>query len=113
LGEACLAASRRIVVQATLGEASFVRAAVPTPTAAVTFEIEGPGVIIAVDSGSQTQEAFRGSTRKAYGGLVFAIVQATGPGAITVTATSEGLSPGTATIEATEGSFVPCGGTCD
>ena len=96
-----------------LDDASFVKAAVPNATAAVTFAIAGPGVIVAVDSGSQTQESFRGDTRKAYGGLAFAIVQATGPGTITVTATSTGLTPGSATIEATEGSFVPCGGTCD
>ena len=96
-----------------LDDASFVRAAVPTATAAVTFAIAGPGAIIAVDSGSQMQESFRGNTRNAYGGLAFAIVQATGPGTITVSATSPGLTAATATIEATEGRFVPCGGTCD
>jgi beta-galactosidase len=96
-----------------LNDAAFVKAAVPTATAAVSFAISGPGTIIAVDSGSQTQESFRGNTRNAYGGLAFAIVQATGPGTITVTATSSGLTAGTATIQAVEGAFVPCSGSCD
>lgn len=96
-----------------LNDVAYVKAAVPTATAAVTFAISGPGTIIAVDSGSQSQESFRGNTRNAHGGLAFAIVQATGPGAITVTANSAGLTAGTATIQATEGAFVPCSGACD
>lgn len=96
-----------------LNDAAFVKAAVPNATAAVTFAVTGPGAIVAVDSGSQNQESFRGNTRKAFGGLAFAIVQATGPGTITVTASSSGLSAGSATIQATEGPFVPCSGACD
>jgi len=38
------------------------------------------GAIVAVDSGSMTQEKFRGNTRNASGNLAFAIVQATGDG---------------------------------
>jgi beta-galactosidase len=93
-------------------DVSFVKAEV-SGTAAVTFAITGPGTIVAVDSGSMTQESFRGTTRNAFGGVAYAIVQATGAGAITVTATSSGLTAGTATITATEGTFVPCSGTCD
>jgi beta-galactosidase len=96
-----------------LNDAAFVKAAVPTATAPVTFSITGPGVIIAVDSGSQTQETFRGNTRNAYGGLAFAIVQATAPGSITVSATSAGLTSASVTIQASEGAFVPCSGSCD
>jgi beta-galactosidase len=96
-----------------LNDVVFVMAAVPTVTAPVTFSITGPGTIIAVDSGSQTQETFRGNTRNASGNLAFAIVQATGTGTITVTATSAGLTAGTTTIQATAGAFVPCSGTCD
>jgi beta-galactosidase len=96
-----------------LNDVSFVKAAVPTATAPVTFSITGPGTIIAVDSGSNTQESFRGDTRNAFGNLAFAIVQATGPGSITVTAKSAGLTDGTATITATDGPFIPCSGTCD
>jgi beta-galactosidase len=93
-------------------DVSFVKAEV-SGTAAVTFAITGPGTIIAVDSGSMTQESFRGNTRNAFSGVAYAIVQATGAGTITVTATSSGLTAGTATITATEGTFVPCSGTCD
>jgi beta-galactosidase len=96
-----------------LNDAAFVKAAVSDATAPVTFAVSGPGVIIAVDSGSQKQETFRGSTRKAFGGLAFAIVQATGAGTITITATASGLTAGSATIQATEGTFVPCSGSCD
>jgi beta-galactosidase len=96
-----------------LNDASFVQAAVPTATAAVTFSLTGPGTIVAVDSASQTQETFRGNTRNAYGNLAYAIVQATGPGTITVTSKSAGLTDGTATIQAADGAFVPCSGTCD
>ncbi len=96
-----------------LNDVAYVKAAVPTATAPVTFAVAGPGAIVAVDSGSMTQESFRGTTRNAYGGLAFAIVQATGVGTITVTATSSGLTAGTATIQATDGVFVPCSGSCD
>ena len=66
----------------------------------------------------RVKDAFSAATAtlllaQSYGGPAFAIVQATGPGTITVTATSPGLTAGTAMIEAADGSFVPCGGTCD
>jgi len=95
-----------------LNDVSFVKAAVSTDTA-VTFSIAGPGTIVAVDSGSMTQETFRGNTRSTSGGLAFAIVQATGAGTITVTAKASGLTDGTATITASDGAFTPCAGTCD
>jgi hypothetical protein len=56
---------------------------------------------------------FRGNVRNAYAGLAFAIVQATGTGTITVTASASGLTSGSATVQATAGTFVPCSGTCD
>ena len=96
-----------------LNDVAFVRAAVPTATAPVTFSLTGPGTLVAVDSGSMTQETFRGDTRNAFGNLAYAIIQATGSGAITVTAKSAGLTDGTATITATEATFAPCAGTCD
>jgi beta-galactosidase len=95
-----------------LSDISFVKAEVSTDTA-VTFAITGPGTIVAVDSGSQTQETFRGNTRSTNGGAAYALVQATGAGTITVTASATGLTDGTATITATEGTWVPCSGTCD
>jgi len=95
-----------------LNDVSFVKAAVSSDTA-VTFAITGPGTILAVDSGSSQQQTFRGNTRTSTGGLAFAIVQATGPGTITVTASATGLTAGSATITATDGTWVPCSGTCD
>jgi beta-galactosidase len=93
-------------------DVSFVKAVVSSDTS-VTFAITGPGTIVAVDSGSQTQESFRGLSRNTFGGAAYAIVQATGAGTITVTAKAAGLTDGTATITATEGTWVPCSGTCD
>jgi beta-galactosidase len=79
----------------------------------VTFAITGPGTIVAVDSGNRIEETFRGYTRNAFLGVSFALVQATGPGTITVTAKSGSLTGGTATVTATAGTFIPCSGTCD
>jgi beta-galactosidase len=95
-----------------VNDGSFVAAAVPSDTA-VTFSVTGPGTIIAVDSANSQQTTFRGGIRTASGGLAYAIVQATGAGTITVTASASGLTAGTATITATEGTWVPCSGTCD
>ena len=86
---------------------------VTSSSAAVTFSISGPGTIIAVDSGSVTQETFRGNVRNAYQGLAFAIIQATGAGTITVNASAAGLTAASATVQASAGAFVPCSGTCD
>jgi len=106
-------AADHAAITTDVNDVSFVKAAVPTTTAPVTFSITGPGAIVAVDSGSMTQETFRGLTRNASENLAFAIVQATGAGTITVTAKSAGLTDGTATITATAGTWVPCSGTCD
>jgi beta-galactosidase len=100
-----------VYVKAQISDSS--NRVVTSSSAAVTFGITGPGTIIAVDSGSTTQESFRGMTRNAYQGLAFAIVQATGAGAITVTASASGLTAASATVQASAGAFVPCSGTCD
>ncbi len=101
-------------------DVSYVKAAISNAAGAVvsastpvTFAITGPGKIMAVDSGSMTQETFRGAVRNAYEGLAFALVQATGAGTITVTASATGLTGGTATLQASTGAFLPCSGTCD
>jgi beta-galactosidase len=111
-GQVVLTADHATILVDT-NDLSFVKAEVTASTAPITFAITGPGTIIAVDSGSMTQESFRGTTRNAFGGVAYAIVQATGAGTITVTATSTGLTAGTATITATAGTFVPCSDTCD
>jgi len=104
-----------------LNDVSYVKAAiadaagkvVTSSGVPVTFAIKGPGTIVAVDSATQMGESFRGNVRNAFNGVCYAIVQATGPGEITVTATAAGLTAGSATIQATDGAFVPCAGTCD
>jgi beta-galactosidase len=108
-------------IVADIDDASFVKAVIADAagdvvtgsSTPVTFAITGPGTIVAVDSGSMVEETFRGNVRNAYQGIAYAIVQATGAGTITVTATAAGLTAGTATIQATAGTFVPCSGTCD
>jgi beta-galactosidase len=100
---------------------SFVKAAISNAAGSVvtssatpvTFGVAGPGTIVAVDSASMVQETFRGNVRNAYEGLAFALVQATAPGTITVTASAAGLTASSATIQANAGTFVPCSGTCD
>jgi beta-galactosidase len=79
----------------------------------VTFSLTGPGTIVAVDSGSVTSESFRGTQRNAFQGVCFAILQATGPGTITVTASTPGLTGASVTVQSSAGTFVPCSGTCD
>ena len=96
-----------------VNDVSFVKAVVTSATAPITFAIAGPGSIVALDSGSMTQEPFRGNVRNTFNGAAYAIVQANGAGTITVTAKAIGLTDGTATITATDGTFVPCSGTCD
>jgi beta-galactosidase len=98
-------------IKSTIADASGN--VVTSSSAPVTFSITGPGKIVAVDSGNRIQETFRGDTRNAFLGLAFALVQATGPGTITVTAKSGSLTGGSATVTATEGRFIPCSGTCD
>jgi beta-galactosidase len=93
-------------VKATIADAAGN--VVTTADNPVTFSIAGPGTIIAVDSASMTAETFRGNVRSAYKGVAFAIVQATGAGAITVTAQAANLTGGSATVTATAGAFSPC-----
>ncbi|KAK4448687.1 glycoside hydrolase superfamily [Podospora aff. communis PSN243] len=70
-------------------------------TAAIVFNITGPGVVVAVDSGSMESETFRGTTRMAYRGIAYALVRATGEGTITVTAATPGLTAGSVTLTGT------------
>lgn len=98
-------------VKATIADAEG--RVVTGSSAPVTFTISGPGVIVAVDSGSPVQETFRGNVRAAHQGVAFAVVRATGPGAITVTARSGGLAAGSATLAGTTEPFVACSGSCD
>ncbi|MFD8496405.1 glycoside hydrolase family 2 TIM barrel-domain containing protein [Amycolatopsis sp. NPDC059657] len=108
-------------VSTDIDDVSYVKATVADSSgrvvtgssAAITFGISGPGVLVAVDSGSPVQETFRGSVRKAYQGVAYALVRATGAGTITVTASAGGLRLGSTTLTGTAAPFVPCSGSCD
>jgi beta-galactosidase len=68
---------------------------VPVPNAdpQIAFKVNGPGAIVAVDNADNaSHESFHASERKAYQGWSFAIVRATGTGAITLTASARGLT---------------------
>ncbi|HKT00717.1 MAG TPA: glycoside hydrolase family 2 TIM barrel-domain containing protein [Rugosimonospora sp.] len=108
-------------VSTDANDVSYVKATIADPAGRVvtgsatpiTFSISGPGVIVAVDSGSPTQETFRGNVRDAYQGIAYALVRATGAGTITMTASAGGLTPGTTTLTGTTAPFVACSGSCD
>jgi beta-galactosidase len=72
----------------------------PNADAAVTFRLQGPAELVAVDNGDRaSHESYRGNTRQLFGGRAVAIVRATGPGAITVTAAAAGLGEAAVTIQ--------------
>jgi len=72
---------------------------VPRSKNLVAFTVSGPGEIVATDNGDATSHAsFQSPQIKAYNGLALAIIRATGPGKITVTAKSEGLKDATVLI---------------
>jgi beta-galactosidase len=67
---------------------------VPSAADLIQFNVTGPGKIIGVDSGNiMSTERFQASERKAYQGRALAILRATGPGDIKLTATVDGLAP--------------------
>jgi beta-galactosidase len=77
---------------------------VPVPDAdhAVSFAVEGPGRVIAVDDGDpESHEPYVATSRTAFRGRVLAILRATGAGRVTVTATAKGLAPGASAFDAT------------
>jgi beta-galactosidase len=66
---------------------------VPRAKNHVTFEVTGPGEVIATDNGDATSfEPFQSREHSAYNGLCLAIIRSTGlPGTIVLKATSPGL----------------------
>jgi len=112
-GKVILTADHSTLVTDTNDVVFFQAAITGTAATPITFSITGPGTITAVDSGSMGMEPFHTSTRNAYKGAAYAIVQATGAGTITVSAKATGLTDGAASVTATVGTFVPCSGTCD
>ena len=86
-------------VTATVTDEAGVTA--PRADDRISFTIEGPGEIVATDSGDPTSfEPFQSHDRKAFNGLCLVIVRgkAGQPGTVTVTARADGLRVGTATI---------------
>jgi beta-galactosidase len=74
---------------------------VPRSMNMIHFEVRGPGEIVATDNGDATDlNVFPSPDRKAFNGLALAIVRATGPGPIIVTARSQGLAEASAAIKA-------------
>ena len=73
---------------------------VPRSKNHVTFELAGPGEIVAVDNGDATSfEPFQAKDRTAYNGLCLVVIRATRQaGTMVLTAQSPGLEPATAKI---------------
>ena len=75
---------------------------VPGAVNAIDFTVAGGGTLAGLDNGrEESAENYKASTRRAWGGKALAIVQSNGrPGPVTITATSLGLRPASATIGA-------------
>ena len=74
---------------------------VPKAANLVQFTVTGPAAVIGVGNGNpNSHEADKASQRMAFNGLCCAIVQTTGAGAITVTASSDGLTAGRVILKA-------------
>jgi beta-galactosidase len=99
-------AAEQTSVSTDVNDISYVKATVVDASgkvvtgssATINFSIAGPGIIVAVDSGSQAAETFRGNQRKAYQGIAYALVRATGEGKIMITAASGDFIAGTTTL---------------
>ena len=87
----------------TLTVADQAGVMVPRARNQITFEVSGPGEVIATDNGDATSfESFQSPQRRAYNGLALAIIRpkagATGP--ITVRARADGLAAAEVTLTA-------------
>ena len=71
---------------------------VPLAANKVTFELSGPGNLIAVDNGDpESHESYRGNSRTLFNGMALALVQSTSvAGTVRVIARAEGLRDATA-----------------
>jgi beta-galactosidase len=89
-----------VTVKITDAQGRFV----PVADNEVSFQIQGEGKIIGVDSGDPvSHEDFKGARRKAFNGMCLAIVQSTAkPGRIQLTATAPGLKSDSVTIATSE-----------
>ncbi len=87
-------------VEATVVDANGV--IVPSASDLITFRVNGPARVAAVDNGDNaSHEPFQATQRRAYQGRCFAMLKATAPrGRATLTASAAGLAPASVTIEA-------------
>jgi beta-galactosidase len=95
-----IAADRRDVAHITVQIQDENGRMAPAAANEVTFELQGEGRIIGLDSGDpQSHEDYQSNRRKAFNGLCLAIVQSTGkPGQFRVTASSPGLKSSSVTV---------------
>ncbi|PXA90055.1 glycoside hydrolase family 2 [Caulobacter sp. D5] len=82
------------IVRARVVDAKGV--VVPSAQDAITFQVAGAGAFVAADNGAPTDHAsFASPTRQAWQGRAMALVRGAGQGgALNVTATAPGLTPG-------------------
>ena len=99
---ATISADQRDVAQVTVQILDDRGRVVPTADNEVSFEIHGPGRLIATDNGNPvSHESFQADHRMAFNGLALAIIQSTdAPGTIRVTAHSPGLRDATVDVTA-------------
>ncbi len=85
-------------VTATIVDAAGTR--IPDSTTMIHFAVSGPASIVGVDNGNMMDhDPFQGTARKVYFGNTLALLRATGTsGAVTVTASADGLPPATLTL---------------
>ena len=75
--------------------------AVPSADHRITFEVSGPGAVVAVDNQDiASHEAFQGNVRSAFQGRCIAIVRASAAGRIAVSANAASLKAGSVSLEA-------------
>jgi beta-galactosidase len=71
----------------------------PTACNPLSFKVKGPGELVATDAGDPTSHTpFYSADIDAFNGLCSAIIRRTGPGEITVSVTSKGLTPSKITL---------------
>jgi beta-galactosidase len=100
----------RATILANGNDLSFVTATiadvggrqVPGSKNLVSFELSGPGEIIAVDNGDATSfEPFQAKQHRAFNGLCLVVIRSTGePGSILLKATSDGLQSAQVKLQA-------------
>ena len=74
---------------------------VPSANQRITFAVNGPGAVIAVDNADiASHEPFQGTVRSAFQGRCIAIVRASAPGRIDVRATAPSLKAGAVSMDA-------------